>query len=86
MRANGMRPSAIRPADLAPPEIVAHLAVWLASDDARFATSQFYTLYGGLTAGSIQGSTNTEDLIGSAAVVDDDDLIEGALRMLPNRG
>ncbi len=52
MRPNGMRPSAIRPADSAPPEIVAHLAVWLASDDTQFATSQFYTLDGGLTAAS----------------------------------
>lgn len=34
------------------PEDVASLAVWLASDDAGFATGQLYTLDGGLTAAS----------------------------------
>lgn len=34
------------------PEDIAKLAVWLASDDAGFATGQCYTLDGGLTAAS----------------------------------
>jgi len=34
------------------PEDIANLAVWLASDDAGFATGQCYTLDGGMTAAS----------------------------------
>ena len=34
------------------PEDVAKLAIWLASDDAAFATGQCYTLDGGMTAAS----------------------------------
>lgn len=34
------------------PDDIAGLAVWLASDEARFATGQCYTLDGGLTAAS----------------------------------
>ncbi len=34
------------------PEDIAHLAVWLASDDAGFATGQCYTMDGGMTAAS----------------------------------
>ena len=34
------------------PEDVAKLAVWLASDDASFATGQCYSLDGGMTAAS----------------------------------
>jgi meso-butanediol dehydrogenase/(S,S)-butanediol dehydrogenase/diacetyl reductase len=34
------------------PQDVADPAVWLASDAASFATGQFYTLDGGLTAAS----------------------------------
>lgn len=34
------------------PEDIAKLAVWLASDDASFATGQCYTLDGGMTAAS----------------------------------
>lgn len=34
------------------PEDIANLAVWLASDEAQFATGQCYTLDGGLTAAS----------------------------------
>ena len=34
------------------PEDVANLAVWLASDDASFATGQCFTIDGGLTAAS----------------------------------
>lgn len=34
------------------PEDIAKLAVWLASDDAEFATGQCYTLDGGMTAAS----------------------------------
>ena len=34
------------------PDDVANLAVWLASDEAQFATGQCYTLDGGMTAGS----------------------------------
>ncbi|MEM7428369.1 MAG: SDR family oxidoreductase [Pseudomonadota bacterium] len=34
------------------PEDIARLAVWLASDDAAFATGQCYTLDGGMTAAS----------------------------------
>lgn len=34
------------------PEDIASLAVWLASDEASFATGQLYTLDGGLTAAS----------------------------------
>lgn len=34
------------------PEDVASMAVWLASDDAEFATGQFFTVDGGLTAAS----------------------------------
>jgi len=34
------------------PEDVAKLAVWLASEDSAFASGQYYTLAGGLTAAS----------------------------------
>ena len=34
------------------PEDIANLAVWLASDEAGFATGQCYTLDGGMTAAS----------------------------------
>lgn len=37
---------------LGKPEDIAHLAVWLASDEAEFASGQCYSLDGGLTAAS----------------------------------
>ena len=37
---------------LGQPEDIANLALWLASDEASFASGQLYTLDGGLTAGS----------------------------------
>jgi NAD(P)-dependent dehydrogenase (short-subunit alcohol dehydrogenase family) len=37
---------------LGTPRDIAALAVWLASDEASFATGQLFTLDGGLTAGS----------------------------------
>ena len=48
---------------LGTPRDIAALAVWLASDEASFATGQLFTLDGGLTAGSpidpaTQGYTN----------------------------
>ncbi|MBV7331791.1 SDR family oxidoreductase [Chloroflexi bacterium TSY] len=37
---------------LGQPEDIASLAVWLASDEAAFATGQLFTVDGGLTAKS----------------------------------
>ena len=37
---------------LVPPGDVAAMAVWLASDEAAFATGQMFTVDGGLGAGS----------------------------------